>query len=162
MHTSNQTLAAQVSQPEVKTPAAADAGYVAAAKNGFVTFFQGKGFACAADALQQLKATYKKMTVRFSVSDPKIASDQGHAVCYLSFAPLNKQYKIAVNPVQHAPAAGQAYTYTLLDDTFAKTAASRQKTATFYSLEELLDVVFPKATSFAGATSLQSMFSFLF
>lgn len=162
MHTPNQTLAAQELQHNSMLPAAADAGYVAAAKSQFITFFQGKGFACAADALQQLKATYKKMTVRFSVSDPKIASDQGHAVCYLSFAPLNKQYKIAVNPVQAAPAAGNAYTYTLLDDTFARTAASRHKNATFYSLEELLDAIFPKATSFTGATSLQSFFSFLF
>src|SRR5207253_8751355 len=125
-------------------------------------FFQNRGFTCVADAMQQLKATYKKLTVRFSVSDPKIASDQGHAVCYLSFAPHNKRYKIAIGNIEQDKAAESAYTYTLMEDAFAKTSGSNQKSATFYSLEELLNTVFPKASSITSSFALQSFFSFLF
>jgi hypothetical protein len=158
MLTSYETLPAQALYNEVMVPAAEETGFAAVAKSQFVNFFQSKGFTCAADALQQMKATYKKLTVRFSVSDPKIASDQGHAVCYLSFAPLNRRYKIAVSN----QAAGKAYTYTLLEDTFSKTGSFNQKSITFYSLEELLNTVFPKASSFSTAITLQSFFSFLF
>ena len=147
---------------EVNAPGAAEAGFAAAAKSQFIAFFQRKGFTCASDALQQLKATYKKMTVRFSVSDPKIASDQGHAVCYLSFAPLNKHYKIAVGNIQQAQPDSNEYTYTLLDDSFAKSGSFMQRNSTFYSFEDLLNVIFPKATSFTGAITLQSFFSLLF
>src|SRR5689334_23175547 len=115
---SNDTLPTQASYEEVIAHAAEKAGFAAAAKHQFIAFFQNKGFNCVADAQQQLKAIYKKLVVRFSVSDAKIASDQGHAICYLSFTPLNKQYKIAVSN------AGNAYTYTLLQDTFARTATS--------------------------------------
>ena len=156
MLTFNETLPAQAAYKEVMVPAAEEAGFAAAAKNQFISFFQRKGFTCAADALQQLKATYKKMTVRFSVSDPRIASDQGHAVCYISFAPLNKRYKIAVSNTTE----GNDYTYTLLEDTFAKTGSFNQKSITFYSFDELLDTIFPKATSFTSAITLQSFFSF--
>lgn len=142
---------------EVATP---EANFAATAKNQFINFFQNKGFTCAADALQQLKATYNKMTVRFSVSDPKIAFDQGHAVCYLSFAPVNRRYKIAISNIQQS--SGSAYTYTLLEDTFVRTVKTKHITTTFYSLEELLNTIFPKATSLAGAHTLYSLFSFLF
>jgi len=160
MLTLSETLPAQVSNEEVNVPAAAVSDFASTAKNQFIAFFQNKGFTCVTDAMQQLKATYNKFIVRFSVSDPKIASDQGHAVCYLSFAPLNRRYKIAINNIQQA--ANNAYTYTLQEDTFVKTFGPRQKTTTFYSLEELLDAVFPKATSFTSAITLQSFFSFMF
>ena len=155
MLTLNETLTEEIVAPT-------EGGFAAVAKSQFIAFFQNKGFACATDALQHIKATYKKFTVRFSVSDPKIASDQGHAVCYLSFAPLNKCYKIAIGNSQQTSATSNAYTYTLLEDTFAKTKSFQQKNITFYSFEELLDAVFPKATSFTSAITLQSFFSFLF
>lgn len=158
MRTPNEILPAQPAYEEASV-ATTGSNFVSTAKNQFISFFQNKGFTCAADAMQQIKATYNKWTVRFSVSDPKIASDQGHAVCYLSFAPLNRCYKIAIGNIQQA---ASNYTYTLLDDTFAKTASSKQKSTTFYSLEELLNAVFPKATSFTSAITLQSVFSFLF
>lgn len=145
----------------INTPAGTP-DFVAAAKSQFIAFFQSKGFTCTADALQQIKATCNKLTVRFSVSDAQIAADQGHAVCYLSFAPLNRRYKIAVSNVEQASATGNTYTYTLLEDTFARTASARHTTNTFYSLEELLDTIFPKATSFSGARTLQSFLSLLF
>src|SRR3954467_3453425 len=149
MVTLNETLPAQASTEEVNVSATAGFDVASTAKNDFIAFFQNKGFTCITDAMQQIKATYNRLTVRFSVSDPKIASDQGHAVCYLSFAPLNRRYKIAINNIQQA--ASSAYTYTLLEDTFVKNPAARHKDTTFYSLEELLDAVFPKATSFTGA-----------
>jgi len=156
MLTTNATLREEIHA------SAAEASFAAVAKSQFIAFFQNKGFTCAAESLQQLKATYNKMTVRFSVSDAKIACDQGHAICYLSFAPLNRCYKIAIGNIQQPANAGNEYTYTLLEDTFARTGSFRQKNNTFYSLEELLDVVFPKATSFTGAITLHSLFSFLF
>jgi hypothetical protein len=156
MLTTNATMPEEINMPAV------EASFATAAKSQFIDFFQNKGFTCAADALQQLKATYNKMTVRLSVSDAKIASDQGHAICYLSFAPLNKRYKIAIGNIKQVAASGNAYTYTLLEDTFARTGSFREKNNTFYSLEELLNVVFPKATSFTGAITLHSFFSFLF
>ncbi|TKK70187.1 hypothetical protein FC093_05405 [Ilyomonas limi] len=147
--------------PEEINAPTAETSFAATAKSQFIAFFQSKGFACATDALQQLKATYNKMTVRFSISDAKIASDQGYAICYVSFSPLNRRYKIAIGNIQQAQ-AGNEYAYTLLEDTFARAGSSRQKNSTFYSLEQLLDAVFPKATSFTGAITLQSFFSFLF
>jgi len=160
MLTLNETLPAQVSSEEVNVSATAGPDFASTAKNQFIAFFQKKGFTCAADAMQQLKATYNKFTVRFSVSDPKIASDQGHAVCYLSFAPLNRRYKIAISNVQQA--SGSAYAFTILEDTFVRQPGSRHKNTIFYSLEELLDAVFPKATSFTSAITLNAFFSFLF
>lgn len=141
---------------------AAEVSIATNAKKQFIGFFQSKGFTCAADSLQQLKATSDKMIVRFSVSDPKNASDQGHAVCYLSFAPINRRYKIAIGNMQQTSTNGNAYTYTLLEDTFVRTVNAKQKSTTFYSLEELLNTLFPKATSFASAITLQSFYSFLF
>jgi hypothetical protein len=161
MHKPDTTLPSQAIGEEINAPAAGP-DFISIAKKQFISFFQNKGFTCVADAMQQLKATYKKLTVRFSVSDPKIASDQGHAVCYLSFAPLNKCYKIAIGNIEQDKPAESAYTYTLMEDTFAKTAGSKQKSATFYSLEELLNTVFPKAASLTGSFALQSFFSFLF
>ena len=105
---SNETLPTPASYEEVIAPAE-KAGFAATAKHQFTAFFQSKGFDCMADAQQQLKAIYNKLTVRFSVSDARIASDQGHAICYLSFTPLNKQYKIA-----ELNAPGSENTYTLL------------------------------------------------
>src|SRR3954466_15625553 len=120
MLTLNGTLPAQAPNEEVNVPATAGCDFASTAKSQFISFFQNKGFTCITDAMQQLKATYNKFTVHFSVSDPKIASDQGHAVCYLSFVPLNKHFKIAINNnIQQA--ASSAYTYTLLEDTFVKT-----------------------------------------
>ena len=151
----NELVPAQANCKEVIVPAAKD-DFAAVAKNQFITFFQNKGFNCVADAQQQLKATDNKLTVRFSVSDARIAYDQGHAICYLSFVPLNKRYKIAVR------STGKTYAYTLLEDIFARNATARQKESSFSSLEELLNVVLPKTTSIAGTTMLQSFFSFLF
>jgi hypothetical protein len=161
MRTPDTTLPPQVIGKQIDTPAAG-ADFISTAKKQFISFFQNKGFTCVADAVQQLKATYKKLTVRFSVSDPKIAADQGHAVCYLSFAPLNKRYKIAIGNIEQDKPAENAYTYTLMEDTFAKTPGSKQKSATFYSFEELLNTVFPKTASLTGSFVLQSFFSFLF
>jgi len=161
MLTSNDTLLAQAPTEDVIMPAI-EADFAAAAKSQFISFFQNRGFSCATETVQQLKATYNRLTVRFSVSDAKIASDQGHAICYLSFAPSNRRYKIAIANVQEAQNTGSAYTYTLLEDTFARTGSFRQKYDAFYSLEELLNVIFPKATSFTSAITLHSFFSFLF
>ena len=160
MLTLDKTLPAHSSNEEVHVPATAVSDVASTARNQFIAFFQNKGFTCVTDAMQQLKATYNRLTVRFSVSDPKIASDQGHAVCYLSFAPLNKRYKIAINNIQQA--ASSAYTYTLLEDTFVKTPGARHKNNTFESLDELLDAVFPRAASFTSAITLHHLFSFMF
>ena len=96
MFSSNVTLPTQVLPHELTMPAVDQAGFASVTKNQFISFFQGKGFRCAEDAQQQLKATYSKLTVRLAMSDPQVASDQGHAIYYLSIAPLNKRYKIVV------------------------------------------------------------------
>src|SRR6059058_5793670 len=112
MHSPTETLPVQALHEEVNV-SSAGSSFISTAKNQFIAFFQSKGFTCVSDAMQQLKATYNKLTVRFSVSDPKIASDQGHAVCYLSFAPLNKRYKIAISNTPQDTPSSNAYSNTL-------------------------------------------------
>ncbi len=92
----NVTLSVQPLAEETTLSATAPIGFAPATKNAFVSFFQGKGFRCMEDAQQQLKATYSRLTVRLAMSDSQVACGQGHAIYYLSIAPLNKRYKIVV------------------------------------------------------------------